>query len=44
MKTRKQLKHEMLLTFIANTRFGKPKRRSAPIKPKFLNALMSFFI
>jgi len=44
MKTRKQLKHEMLLTFIANTKSGKPQRRSAPVKPKFFSALLSFFI
>ena len=44
MKTRKQLKHEMLLTFIANARSGKSKHQSAPVKPKFLKTLLSFFI
>jgi len=44
MKTRKQQKHEMLLTFIANVNDNKSKRRSAPVKPKFLSTILSLFL
>jgi phage host-nuclease inhibitor protein Gam len=44
MKTRRELKHEMLLTFIANARSAKQKNRKTPAKPKFLGTLLSFFL
>ena len=44
MKTRRQLKHEMLITFMANAKAQRQQPRSAPAKPKLLKALLSLFI
>ena len=44
MKTRREIKHEMLLTFMANARPNKPNRKQSPVKPKFLKTLLSLFI
>ena len=44
MKTRRQQKHEMLITFMANMKTDEQKRRPAPPKPKILKTLLSFFI
>ena len=43
MKTRKQQKHELLLTFMANTKVRKNERRSAP-RPRILKTLVSLFL
>jgi hypothetical protein len=43
MKTRREQKHELLLTFMANTRSRKHKRRTTQ-KPKILTTLLSFFL
>jgi len=40
--TRRQKKHEMLLTFMANAK--RQKRRPVPAKPRLLRTLLSFFI
>lgn len=40
--TRRQKKHEMLLTFMANTK--SVKHRPVAVKPKLISALLSFFI
>lgn len=40
--TRKQLKHDMLLTFMAQSR--KPKPRPAPKKLSFLRSVMAMFL
>jgi len=42
--TRREQKHEMLLTFMANTKTQKRTRRPAPVKPKLLRTLLSFFL
>ena len=44
MKTRRQQKHEMLITFMANVKADSQKRRPVPAKPKILKTLLSFFI
>ena len=44
MKTRRALKHEMLLTFMENAKTQQRKKRVAPAAPKFLRTLLSFFI
>ncbi len=44
MKTRRALKHEMLLTFMENARTQQRKKKPAPVGPKFLRTLLSFFI
>jgi len=41
-QTRRQQKHDMLLTFMANVKTPKQKRRPAPIKPRILKTLLSF--
>jgi hypothetical protein len=43
MKTRRELKHEMLLAFMANVKAQKQKR-SAPVAPKLLKTLLPFFL
>ena len=40
--TRRQKKHEMLLTFMENAKTQ--KRRPAPVKPRLLKTLLSFFL
>ena len=44
--TKRQKKHEMLLTFMANAKTKNEKPRPAPVKPKLqlLRTLLSFFI
>jgi hypothetical protein len=42
MKTRRELKHEMLLAFMANVKAQ--QKRSAPVAPKLLKTLLSFFL
>lgn len=42
MKTRKELKHELLLTFIENAN-KQNKRRKKASRPKFLGSLLSLF-
>lgn len=44
MKTRKQQKHDMLLTFIANARSAKAHARRVSGRPGLLKVLMSLFI
>lgn len=39
-RTRRQQKHQLLLTFMNHTR----KQRTAPVKPGLLHLLMSVFI
>lgn len=39
--TRRQKKHDMLVTFMANTK--QVKRKPAPVKPRLLTALLSIF-
>ncbi|MCW3123770.1 MAG: hypothetical protein JWQ38_3262 [Flavipsychrobacter sp.] len=39
--TRRQKKHDMLVTFMANAHT--PKRRPAPVRPKLLTTLLSIF-
>ena len=42
--TKREQKHELLLTFMANTTTQKHKRRTALVKPKLLSTLLSFFL
>jgi len=44
--TRRQQKHELLLTFMkhANTPPPKRKHRTAPVKPTLLHTLLSLFV
>jgi len=44
--TRRQRKHDMLLTFItcANTPRKKKQHRTAPIKPSLMRSLVSLFV
>lgn len=39
--TRRQKKHDMLITFMANAKAE--KRKPAPVKPRLLTALLSIF-
>jgi len=39
--TRRQKKHDMLVTFMANTK--QVKRKPTPVKPRLLTALLSIF-
>ena len=41
MKTRRQQKHEMLITFMAN---AKPSKRPTRSKPGILKSLLSLFL
>lgn len=43
MKTRKELKHELLLTFIENAKKQNKMQKRAS-KPKLLNTLLSLFL
>jgi hypothetical protein len=43
MKTRRQKKHEMLITFMANVK-REDKKKQAPATLKPLRALFSFFL
>jgi hypothetical protein len=40
--SRRQKKHDMLLTFMVNAKTQKP--RPAPVRPKILTTLLSLFI
>ncbi len=40
--TKRQIKHELLLTFMANAKHQ--KRKPAPAKPRLLRTLLSLFI
>ena len=42
--TKRQQKHDMLITFMSNVKTPKQTRRPAPIKPKLLKTLLSFFL
>jgi len=42
--TRRQQKHELLITFMANAKSPAPRQRSAPARPPLLKALLSLFI
>ena len=44
MKTRRQQKHELLLTFIANTNVKKQERKRSSGRPRILRTLLSLFI
>ena len=44
MKTKREIKHEMLLAFMANIKAQKQNHRSAPLAPKLLKTLLSFFL
>ena len=41
--SRRQQKHEMLVTFLANAKAKQPKKKAAAPRPRFLSVLLSFF-
>ena len=42
--TRRQQKHDLLLTFMANTHTPYNKQRTAPVRPTLLKTLLSLFL
>lgn len=44
MKTRRQQKHELLLTFMENVKAQKQRKRRLFTHPKFLTTFLSLFL
>ncbi len=44
MKTKKEMKHEMLLTFVANLKRQEQLHRRRQMKPRLLRNILSLFL